>query len=74
MPELNREPDYRDVETLMRSANYWPTDPTKVLFAREQAQTGAMAAVEEWRRATGWTPFLVSATAPFTTRDFDFGG
>jgi hypothetical protein len=52
------------VEALLKSSGYWPTDAGKQDFARLQAQAGAQAAADEWKRTTGWNPFLIQSTAP----------
>ncbi|MBW3637061.1 MAG: hypothetical protein KY445_11470 [Armatimonadetes bacterium] len=62
-------PDAAAVEALIRSAGYWPTDPTKQELARIQAEIGAAAARDEWERVTGWEPFLAGAAA--TARTFN---
>lgn len=56
-------PTGADVEALLRSASYWPTDALKQDFARLQADIGAAAASEEWERLTGWAPFLAGDIA-----------
>lgn len=61
-------PTGADVEVLLRSASYWPTDATKQALAMLQADIGAAAASEEWERLTGWAPFLADAVA--TERTF----
>lgn len=58
-----------DVEALLKSASFWPTDSNKADFARLQAQIGAAAARDEWETVTGWSPFLAASTA--TTRTFE---
>jgi len=68
MPLLSY-PTATDVEALLKSAGYWPTDSGKQDFARLQAEIGAVAAVDEWARLTGWNPFLADNLA--TERVFD---
>lgn len=62
-------PSAADVEALLKSSSYWPTDATKAEFARLQAAIGASAAADEWERVTGWAPFLVDKSVA-TTREF----
>ena len=57
------------VETLIRSAGYWPTDPTKEALAQIQTQIGLEAARDEFERLTGWNPFVAGPVA--TERRFE---
>ena len=69
MPDLSHWPDSADVELLLRSNSYWPTDAIKQAIAREQASIGALAAAGEWEARVGWGPFL-AGPAP-ETREFE---
>ncbi len=62
-------PTAGDIESLMRSTGYWPTDASKQALAIIQAQVAEDAAVDNWEHFTGWTPFLAQTEA--TTRVFD---
>jgi hypothetical protein len=55
-------PQAEDVERVLRSADYWPTDPVLQELAQEQADTAAGAAADEWEMRTGWHPFIASGT------------
>ena len=70
-------PSATSVEILLKSASFWPTDATKQVLARQQAEIGASAAADEWEKRTGWNPFLMPQNAPFRTRPYngaDLGG
>lgn len=61
-------PDAGDVEILLRSSSFWPTDASKKSLAQEQAAIGAAAAADEWEKRASWRPFLASyaETSPQT--------
>lgn len=58
--DLSRYCTADDIELLLRSASFWPTDAKKQALAREQAGIAAQAAAEEWESRVGWGPFLAS--------------
>lgn len=62
-------PTAADIEAMMRSTGYWPTDETKQTLAGIQCQIAADAAKDNWEHYTGWYPFLADTTA--TERVFD---
>ena len=62
-------PDAAAVQSLIRSAGYWPSDTTKQELASIQAEIGAAAARDEWERVSGWEPFLAGAAS--TSRTFN---
>lgn len=62
-------PAVSDVEVMLRSATYWPTNAAQIAYAQEQARTTIDAAVAEFETRTGWTPFL--AAQAIETETFD---
>ena len=60
-------PTGADVEAMLKSSSYWPTDATKQDFARLQCDIGAAASSSEWENTVGWAPFLAKNTATVRT-------
>jgi hypothetical protein len=73
MIDLTQDPSGASVEILLKSASVWPegaNDSPKVLFAREQADIAAAAAVSELERRTGWSKFVATAATEPHERTF----
>jgi hypothetical protein len=81
MADYSQNPSALDVERLLKSATYWPTNAAQIIYAQEQAQITVDGAISEFEERTGWKPFLadtVAYTDYFDATDgegyLDFGG